>query len=177
MPRLIDTHARTVAVLDAAEQVIAERGLAGLSLRAIAAEARISLGSLTSHYESRGRLLHLLAQVAGRAWLEGLAERTARGGVADFLPATEDDVQDIRVWLSWCELARSDPQLRGRVRDVRREERLLVDRCTDHRLDTDALDVAVALLDGLRIAVCSAESPMPSERARELWLRQVRAQT
>ncbi|MGB0100318.1 MAG: TetR/AcrR family transcriptional regulator, partial [Nocardioides sp.] len=178
MPRHIDTNNRTGEVLRSADRILLERGITGLTLRAIAAETRISLGSLTSHYDNRRRLLHLLAMRSGHAWVTGIAERIWSDGVRAFLPATDDDsaeehdfqhtVAGTRVWLSWCELARSAPELRGTVGDVRLEERALLDRATERRLDVDDLDIALGLAHGLRAAVCAGDEPMPLAHARRL---------
>ncbi len=163
-------------VLRSANKILLERGLGGLTLRALASEARISLGSLTSHYENRPRLLHLLAQWSGDIWVSSISERVWTDGVLAFLPLDDDSpghsfeatIDGTRVWLSWCELARSNPDLRGTVRDVRGEERHVLDRATDRRLDTDALEVTLAIMHGLREAVCSGDEPMQLDRARSL---------
>jgi AcrR family transcriptional regulator len=165
MPRLIDNDHRTQSILLGANRILAEHGLGGLTLRAIAAEVRISLGSLTSHYESRSRLLHLLAQLAGRAWLDSVAGRIWADGVLAFLPGSEEVIADTRVWLSWCELARSAPELRGTVQDVRLDERALLSRTLEHRLDSDALDITLAAIHGLRQAICAGDESMPLDHA------------
>jgi AcrR family transcriptional regulator len=149
------------------------KGPGGLTLRAMAAEVGISLGSLTSHYENRMRLLHLLCQVAGREWLRDVEERGGRHGPVGFLPRTPEDVVDTRVWLSWCELARSTPELTGTVRDVRLDERALLDDALRRhlaapQLDRDVLDLGLAVVHGLRVAVCAPVEAMPVERASEL---------
>ena len=64
--------------------------------------------------------------------------------------------------------ARSAPDLRGTVQSVWRDERELLDRATERRLTSDALDVTLALAHGLREAVCAACDPMPVERAQAL---------
>jgi AcrR family transcriptional regulator len=184
MPHLIDVDSRTEDVRAAANRILATRGLGGLSLRAIAAEVRISLGSLTSHYDNRTRLMHLLVQLASRAWLEDIRYRMRGEGILAFLPADEDGVEDTRVWLSWCELGRSDPAIRGTVYDIRLDERVLLDRATrewfdEHDakgagLDDDGLDIAHAVVQGLRQAICSLGDPMPVERAREVLVEHVR---
>jgi hypothetical protein len=84
------------------------------------------------------------------------------------LPVDDDGVEDTRVWLSWCELSRSTPGLRGTVRDIWIDERHLLDRATGRRLDRDALDVALAAAHGLREAVSAGDEPMPLDRARAL---------
>lgn len=56
MPRRYDPDRRQ-RIIDAAIRVVAGRGIAGLSHRAVAAEADVPLGSTTYHFASLDDLL------------------------------------------------------------------------------------------------------------------------
>jgi AcrR family transcriptional regulator len=95
MPRPLPDHVREATggeteairehILDAAYRVIATRGLAGASTRAIAIEAEVGAGTLYNYFDNRLQLLaramlrrmHLLAQPIG-----DLPERAGRYSVA-----------------------------------------------------------------------------------------------
>jgi len=178
MPQLINSAGRADDIRLAANYILATRGIGGLSLRAIASTVRISLGSLTSHFESRTRLIHLMVQLSSRAWLDSISYRTRSEGVLGFLPSDEQGAEETRVWLSWCEIGRSDPAIRGTIHDIRLDERALVRRVTSTLLEDlghgreeladDDLDIAVAVIHGLRQAICASEAPMTPEDARRL---------
>lgn len=56
-------------IADAAVRVIAREGIAGLSHRAVAAEADVPLGSTTYHYKSLDELLVAALRLVNDAWL------------------------------------------------------------------------------------------------------------
>ena len=103
--------------------------------------------------------------------LHAIWARSRTGGVLGFLPATEDDVVDARVWLAWCELARGDDLVSPAVGHFREQQREMLDILTERSLDETGLDLLVAVIEGLNAAVCACEDPMPVERARAALAR------
>lgn len=67
-PRRHDPDRRQ-RIVDAAVRVVAVRGVAGLSHRAVAAEADVPLGSTTYHFADRDELLVAALTQANHAWL------------------------------------------------------------------------------------------------------------
>jgi AcrR family transcriptional regulator len=57
MPKLIDAHRRKQLIAEAAWRIIAKEGIAGASVRNIAKEAGLSLGSLRYYFETQEELL------------------------------------------------------------------------------------------------------------------------
>jgi AcrR family transcriptional regulator len=173
MPSLLHTPSRTDTIVAGVARLIAGGGLAAVTTRAIAAETGISTASLAHHLTNRERLMSVVGYRTGRAHLsEAILRRTKEGPLA-FLPQTEEQVVATRVWLAWCELARSEPGVALGVADIEADERALFNRGLDEPLGEDDLDTAMALVRGLRAAVCAGGDPMPVERARELltaWL-------
>ncbi len=118
MPRTKGDHeARRRDVSAAVWQVMATRGFAGLTLRAVAAELGATTGLLTHYFPTKRALvayaLDLLEQrtlsrprrPAGR----GLA--ALRGALLDILPLTTEATDSNRVWVSSWDAALSDPAL------------------------------------------------------------------
>jgi AcrR family transcriptional regulator len=177
MPRLIDTQSRTGAVAEAINRVLSRDGASGLSLRTVARESRVSTSSLLHQYGSREHLLRVTAGWTGRARIREIDRRTLVRGVAAFLPVDDDDVLDDRAWLAWLELWRTDNGLLTAVEDVRLDERALLAELFDYRLDRDALDALVALIDGLLVAVCAPIRPLALGRAREILVARADRET
>ncbi|MDT0344766.1 TetR/AcrR family transcriptional regulator [Streptomyces litchfieldiae] len=65
---------RRARIVDAAVTVIGERGIAGLSHRAVAAAADVPLGSTTYHFADRDELLLAAVERINDAWLTRFAE-------------------------------------------------------------------------------------------------------
>lgn len=171
MPRLLEPGGHAPAVRGAARRLIAERGLPALSLRAIAGEAGIAPATLVHQFTHKTRLWGYLVVCAKHDLVHAIWARSRSEGVLAFLPATADDLVDMRVWLAWCELARSDETVAGAITGFREEQRGMLDILTDQSLDEAGLDVLVALVDGLSAAVCAREDPLPLERARAALAR------
>ncbi|MDP2775133.1 MAG: TetR family transcriptional regulator C-terminal domain-containing protein [Nocardioides sp.] len=168
MPRLLDTDSRTDTVVCAINEILARDGAAGLTMRAIGRESRISPGSLTMHYTSREHLLRVAAHRTGRARRDEIRSRcyTERG--LAFLPRDSEEIVQARVWLSWCDQGRSAESLSETIREARAEELGLLAQVFDYHLARPELDALYALLDGLTTAVCAALDPMPLATARAI---------
>ncbi|MDT0319146.1 TetR/AcrR family transcriptional regulator [Streptomyces millisiae] len=69
---------RRQRIVDAAVRVVTEHGIAGLTHRAVAAEADVPLGSTTYHFAGRDELLAAALERMNDAWLADLAERLAQ---------------------------------------------------------------------------------------------------
>ena len=57
MPKVVDHDAQRVKFAEAAMSLIAQHGLEGVTMRAVAAEAGLSYGSLFHYFSSKGELL------------------------------------------------------------------------------------------------------------------------
>ena len=148
--------------------ILATQGIPGLTLRGIARESRISTGSLLHHFESRERILCVAAHQTGRALLAEIESGVIWHGVPAFLPSDDDTLRLTRAWLGWCELWRSEASLVEIVGSVRRQELAMLAEAHEHRLSRPDLDLLIAVVEGLRHAVCAPVGAMPGSRAREL---------
>ncbi|MFD7667220.1 TetR/AcrR family transcriptional regulator [Streptomyces sp. NPDC059788] len=96
MPRRYDPD-RPQRIIDAAITVVGERGIAGLSHRAVAAEADVPLGSTTYHFASLDDLLMAALRQVNGEWLAGI-EVWARG-VDPAVPLADEVTRLVEEWL------------------------------------------------------------------------------
>jgi len=122
------------ALLDAAGRVIAERGLHGASIEAIAAEAGYTGGAFYANFESKEELFaELLQQRVFTTWREILFENapdrrpTARdvGETSAALNRHPDAGWVIQLWLELMANARRDERFRSIAAGLWRESRAL----------------------------------------------------
>jgi AcrR family transcriptional regulator len=173
VPRLLDPDLRTHQVVAAINHLIVDRGVDALSMREIGRVARLSPSSLFHHYGSREHLLRVAADQTGRARLVLMRTRLSVEGARAMLPADDEDVLTARAWLGWCELWRSHHWMAAMVERVREEELGLLAQHYDYRLSRDDLDLLTALIDGLLVAICRPERPMPRAAAHRILGREM----
>ncbi|MGC9669982.1 TetR/AcrR family transcriptional regulator [Planosporangium sp. 12N6] len=187
MPTEIESGARRVRrfdprrrerILDAAIEVIAERGVAGTTHRLIAHAANVPLGSLTYHFTG---LDELRAQAFTR-----LAERLSRAYVAHFdgvrtldelVEAVTDLVHgnvgaDAAEWTVSYELylaALRDPALRSVTGEWMRTSRTVLERF----VDPDTARGLDALIEGLAMHRMLSTAPFPRAVTRAAVARAV----
>jgi AcrR family transcriptional regulator len=163
---LIDTESRTDTLVRAINDILIELGPGGLSMKRISERSRVNKSSIYHHLDSRERLLRVAASMTGKARMAALRAGIEQDGVLAFLPRTDDELLDTRAWLAWLELWRCEDFLNRWVSDVRDDEKALMARVMDFGLSGAELEAAVALVDGLRVAVCAPHRPMRREDAR-----------
>jgi AcrR family transcriptional regulator len=168
MPRLIDPYTRVGAMVLAVNNILVTQGVFGLTLRTIARESGISTGSLLHHFGHRERVLGVAAYQTGCSLLSEIDSGQIWHGVEAFVPGEDEGVLLTRAWLSWCELWRSEEWLTETVGDLRARERRMLAEAHDFQVVRADLDLLVALVDGLRVAVCAPVRPMPPATARSL---------
>ncbi|MEW1691404.1 TetR/AcrR family transcriptional regulator [Streptomyces sp. NPDC091265] len=118
MPRTKGDHeARRRDVSEAVWQVMAARGFAGLTLRAVAAELGASTGLLTHYFPTKRALvayaLDLLEQrtLARPRRPEGKGLAALRHTLMDILPLTAEAADSNRIWVSSWDAALCDGEL------------------------------------------------------------------
>ena len=176
---------RREAILDAAAQLIARRGVRGLRVEEVAAEARVSPPLLYYHFESRAGLVRAALQHAGEhapsaALRDPVAGVSGRVAVESALLAELDDAPSVRdnavVWGEVTATAVFEQELRDDVRGAAEAWRDMVaqaiqrgveDGSIDGSVDPrEAAEILITLVDGL----CNRwlAGAMPRERACEL---------
>lgn len=192
MPRLSYRRApaeRRRALIDATARSLARHGAGGVSVRTIAAEAGVSPGLVTHHFEGVepliaatyrqvsdrvGEALDAAVQAAGddpRARLEAYV-------TGNFLPPVMDE-ELLGTWLGLLGLTKSMPLVSAAHADGYAGfravlERLLADcgDTRDHRLHAVAI---AALVDGLWLELCLDRSVFSTEEAAALARRWIDA--
>ncbi|MFD8294889.1 TetR/AcrR family transcriptional regulator [Streptomyces bauhiniae] len=113
-----DHDARREDVSRAVWQVLADKGFAGLTLRAVAAAMGVSTGMLMHYFPAKRALItHALdlleTRTAGRPRREHVAPglATVRAMLLDILPLTPGDTLRNRVWVSSWDLSLADDGL------------------------------------------------------------------
>lgn len=167
MPRKPDSADSGDLLTDGIMELLGESGATGVTLRRLAANRGLSVGALTNRWGSRGRMLHVAVNYFRHRWNDVIALNCLTEGVTGLLPRTDEEVEDCHVWFAFCDLARTDPTVAECVAAQRQDERAFVRALVPDAADETTIDLLVALVDGLRLALCSP-TPMPVDRAREV---------
>lgn len=118
MPRTKGDHeARRRDVSEAVWQVMATRGFAGLTLRAVATELGATTGLLTHYFPTKRALVEYALDLLEQRTIsrprrhagKGLA--ALRNALLDILPLTPEATDSNRIWVSSWDTALSDPDL------------------------------------------------------------------
>lgn len=179
MPKYVDAEARRRIVVDALFRVVVREGLQRTSLRAVASEAELNIGSLRHYFASQRELMRfamqsMLDRVSSRL-LEHVERigsldrhprpeqlRLAAGLLAELLPLDERRRAEATVFLDFNTAARTDPAFGDLSRKAAEGTRTLMrrvltglDACGTLRPGLD-LDIETerlnALVDGLSLS-------------------------
>ncbi|GAA2662309.1 TetR/AcrR family transcriptional regulator [Streptomyces vastus] len=191
MPKHVDPDARRRLVVDALFRVVVREGLQRTSLRAVASEAQLNIGSLRHYFASQQDLMRFAMQSmldrVGSRLLEHVERigdlgrrprpeqlQLAAGLLAELLPLDEHRRAEVTVFLDFNTAARTSPAFGDLSRQAAEGERRLVRRVLTRLdasgalrpgLDTDVeTERLTALLDGLSLsAVLHPEILNPRE--------------
>ena len=177
MSKIVDVEQRRLELARAAANVIARRGVAGASMREVAAEAGWTTGTLVHYFTNKAELLAFTLETSldqrrsKRAERAGLAAGDALRAVLDSaLPADDEGRLHWTVTVAFAAHAAADPQLQRVQRDAYREFRshlvgLLID---DEEMSSDAAAVEaerlIALVDGIALQALFDPETWPPER-------------
>lgn len=159
-------------VTDGAVRLIRELGPEGLTIRRMAAASDMSPGWLMDRFGSKDRLLSLMAATLGARWWTWVDRRAHRDGLLALLPTEDGEVEGVQVWLTFVELGRLHDGVGERTAVVRRDERALVAALLrqgpEHYPSADEVTAILALVDGLRQALCAAQEAIAADDARRI---------
>ena len=149
MPKIVDPAERRRAVVEAVYRVVRRDGIERASLRNIAAEAGLAIGSVRHYFTSHDELMvfamnemvedattHILRHADGLQQPApsvdevSVRERAARieAVLAEFLPLDERRVDMTVVWLEFVIAARTRPELRQHANKLHDGIRTIVGR-------------------------------------------------
>ncbi|UGS25913.1 TetR family transcriptional regulator C-terminal domain-containing protein [Microbacterium resistens] len=173
------------SLLDHVVDVIAEEGMSGLSVRAVAARAGVAIGTVQHWFPTKSAmLLAAMDRIGGIAEAAGAAVRTPGDPVAELhgtirllVPSTPQSPVS-RVWLAFAAHTVADPDVQVRYAQLwagvhRGLAGLLAaarPSASAAAIDEAAAEL-VALTDGLAVAVIAEPSRMPPDRAAALARR------
>ncbi|MFF5251762.1 TetR/AcrR family transcriptional regulator [Streptomyces leeuwenhoekii] len=179
MPRRHDPGRRQ-RIIDAALRVVADKGIAGLSHRSVAAEADVPLGSTTYHFRTLDDLLVAALRQADEGFAAVLAAHPA---LAD--PRADLAGELARVLGEWLGGDRTGVELeyelylaalrRPALRPVAAAWAEGVAERLARRTDPDTARALVALMDGICLQVLLTGAPYDEAYAREALARVVSA--
>jgi AcrR family transcriptional regulator len=164
------------ALLDAAEQVVVQRGIANMTLEAVAAEAGMSKGGLLHHFHTKDRLVEAMVLRHAQGWrncyMEGYASvpegpgRMARGLLKRCLADANCWTEQLRRSTSavFAALAQN-PTLIEPMRTAYAE---LHQRLLDDGLPYGVADAVVTAIDGLWLYWVLGLVPVNQERMDRL---------
>lgn len=152
-----DTDEQRNLLLDAAERVVACKGLGCLTLGAVAAEAGFSKGGLLHHFSSKDKLIEALVMRSAEGWrgcyTSGYEEaepgpgRMVRGILGHCLADAESWTKDLQSSSSACFAALAqNPELIQPMRDAYNE---LLERVENDGLPPGVGAAIAAAVDGL----------------------------
>lgn len=136
MPKVVDHEERRAEIVTATWAAIAEAGLDGATMRAIAERAGCTTGRLTHYFSGRDEILTAaLCRVhedAGTRMIRAAASRSGadalRAVLLEALPLDDDRRLEWRVWLAFWAQATVDENLRAENEQRYAEWRDIVDR-------------------------------------------------
>jgi AcrR family transcriptional regulator len=193
VPKIVDAEARRQEVVEAVFRIIASDGLERASLREVADEAGLAVGSVRHYFASSDELLvHSFAvvvdRIAGRleeafAVVESLAQGSPEHDEAvltllgQFLPLDEELAVDACVWMAFRHAARIKPVLEEEAARSHRAVAAVVGRLVmrlmpdgetgQERLVTEA-ERLLATLDGLCMHALLQPEWMTAEVCRDV---------
>ncbi len=125
MPKVVDPDERRRAVVDALFAVLRREGMAGATVRAVAAEAGLSPGAMRHYVTSQGELLELATRVVGdRVVARVSSHRSVQGlddlvdVLAEVVPLDDERRAEAEVWLALVVQSRTDARLAPLVRET-----------------------------------------------------------
>ena len=179
---------RRQSLLEATARSLAKRGAAGISVRAICAEAGVSPGLLRHYFSGVSEAIAETYRLTGTRVAQALDDAVAAAGpeprsrlvaylTASFRPPIADP-ELLSTWLAFWSLTRSDPAIAAVHAEIYGDYRLGIERLiaearpslADSRLPAVAL---TALIDGLWLELSLGAAPFTSDdaaRLAEMWL-------
>lgn len=175
MPKVVDPEKRRARIADAVFALIERGGVEEASLRNVATESGLNIGSVRHYVDGHeGMLIDAVQEMARRVErrVEGRVsalgardptDRRAMGEAAldmleELLPLDDERRREVVVWLAFCERSRVTPELQEHARELVDGSRQLCRPLLEAAgVAPDALDLAsqslAGAVDGLAIAL------------------------
>lgn len=170
-------------ILDGVVRVLVRDGVDRLRIRAVAAEAGVSVGAVQHSFATRNDMVHaamghvsaqITARLLGGVSPERRPEENLRSACLLLAGTEDEDRPSTVVWLAFTSLACTDPKLAEAHQSAWRTlETGLLDLLRRAGPDRDADDAAelLAFVDGIAVARATEPERMPADRAARLISR------
>lgn len=175
-------------ILDAAIRLIATDGLAAVSIRAVAAEAGVSLAQVQYYFHSKDQLVTAAFEQAEEEFLAQVtlvldrprSRRRLRAAIDLWLPLDEPRERRVKVWLAFVGAAAAHAALAERARqtDAQLRDWYSTELAALGVADPDAAAAQLlALVDGVALhclALPGRSRPALVRRTIDAWVDQMR---
>ncbi|MEK3772967.1 TetR/AcrR family transcriptional regulator [Paenibacillus sp. FSL K6-4396] len=169
MPKIVDHDKQRVLVAEAAWRIIRRDGMEQASVRNIAEEAGVSVGSMRHYFSTQSELLRYAMNLVSERVSHRVQKMSFTGPpmhnmkclLLEFLPNTEEKLAEMEVWYAFTARSKTDPTLKELANTVYDELRQAVGSVITYliKLDLSRTDLdkeleierLYALVDGLGI--------------------------
>ncbi|MBB6023892.1 AcrR family transcriptional regulator [Paenibacillus sp. JGP012] len=169
MPKIVDHDKQRVLVAEAAWRVIRRNGMEQASVRNIAEEAGISVGSMRHYFSTQSELLLYAMNLVSERVTSRIQRMTFNGPPMDdmkrllleLMPNTDEKMAEMEVWYAFTAKSKTDPAFKKLAdtvyNDIRRAVEIAITSLTKLNLFRPDLDQELeierlyALVDGLAI--------------------------
>ncbi|WP_458124831.1 TetR/AcrR family transcriptional regulator [Paenibacillus sp. Z3-2] len=169
MPKIVDHDKQRVLVAEAAWRIIRRDGMEQASVRNIAEEAGISVGSMRHYFSTQSELLLYAMNLVSERVSHRIQQMSFTGSPMDnmkrllleFLPNTEEKLAEMEVWYAFTARSKTDPTLKELANTVYDELRQAVGSVITYLMKLDLsrpdldkeleIERLYALVDGLGI--------------------------
>ncbi|WP_336662578.1 TetR/AcrR family transcriptional regulator [Leucobacter sp. USHLN154] len=138
-------------LLDGVLTVLAERGVGALSVRTVAAAARVSPAQVQYYYRTKSELVRAGFDYAGEQFLADVVAAqpvTLMDFVQQWLPLDDRRERRARVWLAYAAISAADPELAAASAELDEElRRWFISR----NLSDHAASQLFAMIDGVTV--------------------------
>ncbi|MCZ8520292.1 MULTISPECIES: TetR/AcrR family transcriptional regulator [Paenibacillus] len=186
MPKIVDHKKQRHLVAEAALRLIHKYGLEHATVRNIATEAGLSVGSMRHYFSTQAELFAFCmnlfrSRIERRIGLmdnKGPVLHDVKELLLQFLPVDEDRRKEMEVWLSFNAKTLVHPELKALSEEMQDElfqaSKLVVHTLQEHGLSRSGLDPELeteklyALVDGLAIHQLLRPGRLPADRIERI---------
>lgn len=186
MPKIVDHDKQRRIVAEAALRVIRQSGLEQATVRRIAEEAGLSVGSMRHYFSTQEELFSFCMSLFVERVEERLRNFQCKGPLLhdlkslllQFLPMDQERTLEMEVWFSFSAKTLVYPELRklsSNVQDgLHKASRFVLDELVAGKLAKPGLDVEMeteklyALIDGLAVHVILQRDRLAPDRVEDI---------
>lgn len=186
MPKIVDHEKQRQLVAEAALRLIKKGGLEHATVRNIAVEAGLSVGSMRHYFSTQADLFafcmnifltRVQSRVESMAFGEDLFQ-DLQSILLQFLPLDEDRRMEMEVWLSFNAKTLIHPALQslstGMYEGIHKTIMFVLNTLVEHKLAQENMDLEVeayklnALIDGLAMHLITQPQTLSQEMAEHI---------